>query len=128
MVRHMRASANLTHAPAVMERVWEAGWHGFCSFLLLTVALFICLLCAMERQLAYHSPPDAPDNERAGDQGRKRWQHSQQSKPVNSKKTSICRRACSFLFAAPCNVPLECLFSVWMPVLGGVERGGEELG
>lgn len=57
-------------------------WLGFCSFLLLPVALFIRLFYAIERQLAYQRPASAPNNEKTRHQGRKRWQTSQQGKPT----------------------------------------------
>lgn len=73
-------------------------WLGFCSFLLLPVELFIDLSYAIERQLAYQRPASAPNNEKTRHQGRKRWQNSQQGKPINYKRTSLCREAYSFFF------------------------------
>lgn len=87
---------NSSVPPSVMGRVSEDGVGRFCSFLLMATEFFICQFYAVERQLAcYRGLPMPPNNRKA--KIRKRWQSSQQDKPVNDKKTTLCKETCSFL-------------------------------
>ena len=113
---------NSSMPPAVMGRVSEDGVGRFCSFLLMATEFFICQFYAVERQLASYSP-QITEKQRSGRGGKvlNKISQSMTRKPPFAK-----RHAPSYL--PTYNVSLEDLFFLQTIVLGGAERGREELG
>ena len=117
-----QALAQFIHATCSMGRVSEDGVGRFCSFLLMATEFFICQFYAVERQLASYSP-QITEKQRSGRGGKvlNKISQSMTRKPPFAK-----RHAPSYL--PTYNVSLEDLFFLQIIVLGGAERGREELG